>query len=165
MYPRMNAVLGFAGAVAAVVSLVVFTADVGARVDSPFSSMSGTWSGSGQVSFDGGRTERLKCKAYYNPRGATDLGMSLRCAGSGNNIDLRASLSASGSRVSGSWEERQYNASGNINGQASANKLSLAISGAISGSMSVTTSGSSQSVSITTQGGGLKGVSMGLSRD
>jgi hypothetical protein len=165
MHPVKNAVLGLAGAVAAVVSLVVFTAVAGARVDSPFSSMSGSWSGSGHVSFDSGKSERLKCRASYNPRGANDLGMSIRCAGAGNAIDLRASLSSSGGRVSGNWEERQYNASGSINGQASANKLSLAISGAIQGSMSVTTSGSSQSVSISTRAGGMTGVNIGLSRD
>jgi hypothetical protein len=165
MRPLKHKVSTLCGVIAAGFALVAAVSETSARVDGPFGSLSGTWSGSGQVSFDGGRTERLKCKAYYNPRGANDLGMSLRCAGSGNSIDLRASLSASGSRVSGNWEERQYNASGNINGQASANKLNLAITGAISGYMSVTTSGSSQSVSITTHGGGLKGVSMGLSRD
>jgi hypothetical protein len=42
--------------------------------------------------------------------------------------------------------------------------MSLQISGAINGSMTIVQAGSKQSVSISTSGGGLSGVSIGLSR-
>lgn len=133
----------------------------------PFSPMIGTWSGSGQARLDGGRTEALKCKAYYTDRGAgSAIGISLRCASASARIELRASLKSSAGSISGSWEERQYNAVGTVSGQASGNRVNLSITGGgLSGSMSVTTTGGSQSVSITTAGTALRGVNIGLSRD
>jgi hypothetical protein len=116
---------------------------------------------------EGGRTEALKCKAYYADKsGGTALGISLRCASSGGKVELRANLTSNGNRVSGSWEERQFNASGSASGTAGGNNISLAINGGgLTGSMSVTTNGSRQSVSITTQNVSLKGLSIALARD
>ncbi|MBU6378515.1 MAG: hypothetical protein KJS95_08275 [Gammaproteobacteria bacterium] len=133
----------------------------------PFTPLIGTWSGSGQARLDGGRTETLKCKAYYTDRGAgSAIGISLRCASASARIELRANLTSSAGSISGSWEERQYNAVGSVSGQASGNRVNLSITGGgLSGSMSVTTSGGSQSVSITTAGTALRGVNIGLSRD
>jgi hypothetical protein len=127
-----------------------------------FSGMIGSWSGSGQVRLEGGRSEALKCRAYYTDRGAGNaIGISLRCASASNKIEMRANLTSSGG-----WEERQFNAAGSVSGQASANRISLAISGGgLSGSMSVTTSGSRQTVNISTAGTALKGVTVGLARD
>jgi hypothetical protein len=156
-----------------ITSLLAVAAAIGlgfsfpAHAAGPFSSMIGTWSGSGQARLDGGRTETLKCKAYYTDRGAgSAVGISLRCASASARIELRANLRSSAGSISGSWEERQYNAVGSVSGQTSGNRVSLSITGGgLSGSMSVTTSGASQSVSITTAGIALKGVNIGLSRD
>lgn len=132
-----------------------------------FSGLAGSWSGSGQIKLEGGRSESLKCKAYYTDKDdGTGLGVALRCASASNKIDLRATLAATGSRVSGNWEERSFNAGGIVSGQANGSRLNLSISGGgVTGSMAVTTSGSSQTVSISTDGSTLKGVSIGLSRD
>ena len=78
--------------------------------------------------------------------------MSIRCASPGNKFFLRAQLKNSGGVVSGSWTETNYNATGNLNGKASANKLSLAIKGGISGYLSVSVNGRSQKLSLMTKG-------------
>lgn len=137
-----------------------------ALADGPFASYGGTWSGSGTIRLSGGNSEALRCKAYYTPKdGGSSMGLAIRCASASNKIELRAQLSVDGGRVSGSWEERTFNASGNVTGRANANRITLTIAGGgFNGTMSVSTSGSSQSVSITTEGIGLKGVSISLSR-
>jgi len=134
---------------------------------SVFSNMSGSWSGTGQMRLEGGRTEALRCKAYYSDKsGGNGLGISLRCASPSNKVELRATLTATGNRISGDWEERQFNASGRASGTANGNHISLAINGGgLSGSMSVTTNGSRQTVSISTENVALKGIHIGLARD
>ena len=156
-------------ALAAAVATLGGAAHIGfAKSTGPFSSLTGSWSGSGQARLDGGRSETLKCKASYTDRNdGAGLGISLRCAGAAaGSIDLRASLASNGGRVSGSWEERQYNASGSVTGQVSGNRISVSINGGgLNGTMNVTTNGSSQSVQISTDSGTFKGMNIGLSRN
>jgi len=134
---------------------------------SAFSQLAGTWSGSGQIRLEGGRTEALRCRASYTDHNdGASLGISLRCASASNKVDLHAQLKAAGTRVSGAWEERQFNAAGSAAGTASGNQIILAISGGgLEGSMHVTTNGSRQSVSIETQNVALKGIQIALARD
>jgi hypothetical protein len=134
---------------------------------SPFADLGGSWSGSGQVRLEGGRTEGLSCKAYYLPKsGGSGLGLAVRCASASNKIEMRANLVSTGNQVSGNWEERSYNASGSVAGVAAGNNLRLTISGGgLSGSMSVTTNGRSQAIAVRTDGSALKGVNISLRRD
>lgn len=136
-----------------------------AAAESPFQSLAGTWSGSGTAQFDGGKTESLRCKGYYtNSGGPQNLGLSIRCANASAKVELRASLNYANGSVSGDWEERTYNQSGTVSGKASANKLSLAISGGIQGSINVSVGGRSHSVAVSTSGPTLKGISISMSR-
>lgn len=153
-------------AVRAVAAAMAILTSAAAAAENPFPSLTGSWSGSGHVRLANGQTEALKCKAYYTSKsGGSGLGLAIRCASASNKIDMRASLEYSGGSVSGSWEERSFNAAGNVTGKASGNRLSLSINGGgLTGSMSVTTSGTSQSVNISTEGVGFKGVSIDLSR-
>jgi hypothetical protein len=132
----------------------------------PFAPFDGSWSGSGHVRFDNGKTESIRCKAYYTPKSAgAGLGLALRCASASNKIELRATLTAAGDRVQGSWEDRSFNTSGSVSGTANGNQIKLSITGGgLSGSMTVMTSGQSQSISVRTDGG-LRGVQISLRRD
>ncbi len=151
-------------AAVAIASLGLAAAGV-AYAATPFANLGGTWSGSGKVRLENGRSEAIRCNANYVPRsGGTTLGLSLRCASSSNRIELRASLTLNGSRVSGEWEERSFNAAGRISGQASDSNLRLRFSGSIEGSMVVTTSGGSQSISVRTDASALQGVTVSLRR-
>lgn len=145
-------------------ALVAFS--TAASAQSPFSSLEGAWSGSGQIKLEGGKTESIRCKAYYNTKsGGSALSLAIRCASASNKIEMRASLEYAGGSISGSWEERTFNAAGNVTGHATASRISLSINGGgLNGSMSVSLGGSRQQVSISTDGVALKGVSISLSR-
>lgn len=144
--------------------LSILTAPAAARPQA-FIGLSGSWSGAGQILLENGDKEALKCKAYYTDKGE-DLGLALRCASTSYKIDLRAQLTAQGNAVTGSWEERQFNAAGNATGQATGNKINLSVvGGGMTATMAVTTTGTSQAVAITTTGTNMKGVNITLARD
>lgn len=136
-----------------------------AHADGPFAAMAGTWRGGGQVKFTGGQVEKLTCKAYYTTKSAgSTLGISLLCASASNPIRLIANLTSSGGQVTGTWEERTFNSSGNLAGKASDSRLNLSINGTLTGTMSISLGGSNQSVSILTDGTGFKSVNLQLSK-
>ena len=85
---------------------------------SPFSTLLGSWGGSGEYQLNDGTRERVSCNAYYTG-GGSQLGMVIRCTSQGAKaIEIRSKLSNSGGRISGSWEERTYNAEGTASGSA-----------------------------------------------
>jgi hypothetical protein len=129
----------------------------------PFNMLLGSWGGTGEYLLQDGKKERVKCNAYYTG-GGSQLGMVIRCASEDNKIEIRSKLSKDGSRITGSWEERTYNASGNASGSASGDRISLQITGGVSGTMQVSCTKSRQSVAISTQGAALKSVSITLGR-
>src|SRR5688572_3752534 len=151
--------------VALVGSLVLAGQAPEARAEGPFPRLVGSWSGNGQVHLDQGKTEQITCRAYYNAKSAgSDLALAIRCASSSYKIEMRATLSQQDGRVTGHWEERTFNAAGAVSGRATESSLNLAISGAVSGTMSVTNSGAGQRIEIKTVGTGLAGVTISLAR-
>ena len=132
----------------------------------PFAQLGGTWSGDGRVRFADGSSEQIRCRAYYNPKdGGRQLGLGIRCASTSYKMDIRAILHDNNGRVTGTWEERTFNATGNVTGRATSGNVSLAIAGGgLSGTMSVSFRHSSQKVAIITSGDSLLGVSMTLTR-
>lgn len=137
-----------------------------AFADNPVPALAGAWSGNGQIRLEGGKTESIKCKAYYTAKaGGSGLSLAIRCASaSSSKIEMRASLDFSGGKASGTWEERTYNANGNVTGNATGGKMALNISGGVNGSMAVSYGGTSHQVSITTSGSALLGVNINLAR-
>lgn len=131
----------------------------------PFAQLAGSWHGSGQVRLADGSSERLTCRGSYSQRsGGSELWLAIRCQSANNKIDMKSGLSYEGGRVSGHWEERNFGLEGEANGRASASKISLRISGQIQGAMTVSVSGSTHRVSISTGGPGFKNVSISFSR-
>lgn len=139
-----------------------------ARADGvgPLAKLAGSWSGSGTAKFEGGQSEKLECRGHFTIKsGESGMGLALRCASAGAKIDMRSLLAVDNGSVSGTWEERTFNASGNLAGKASSGSLSLVISGGgLAGSMSMTFSQSSQSVHFTTSGTALRSASIRLNR-
>jgi hypothetical protein len=149
----------------ALLGTVLLAASGSAYAASAFSGLGGTWSGSGHIRLENGQREAIRCSANYVPRsGGTAMGLSLRCASPSGRIELRASLQSSGSRISGTWEERSYNVSGGVTGVSAGNSLRLLFRGSLSGAMLVTTSGNSQSISVRTDTSALQGVNVSLRR-
>jgi len=151
-------------AAVALMATIVLAQSVPTEADAgPFDTLLGSWRGSGQIELSQGKTERLKCNAYYTG-GGSQLGMAIRCQSESSNVEIRSKLSQSGGRVTGTWEERTFNAEGNASGQATNGKITLSIRGSVIGSMQVSYSASRQSVSISTQNIALKSVSIDLTR-
>jgi len=151
-----------------IIALAAFTltpTDVSnARAENPFDSLLGTWTGSGKLVLHGGQWENIKCNAYYTG-GGSKLRLAVRCASTSYRVEIRSKLTRTGDKISGTWEERTYNAAGSVSGRTLGNRLSFSISnGGFSGSMSVSYGGPEQSVSIATAGINLKSVNMTLSR-
>ena len=115
----------------------------------PFEVVKGSWSGGGALNFKDGRHENLSCTAYYTstPDGNV-LTTALRCSGPSGKFELRSTLNYTGGKVSGNWEERTYNASGDASGTLTNGNLSLNIRGGVAGSITVAFTATSQTVSI-----------------
>jgi hypothetical protein len=135
-----------------------------AAAEASLDALAGSWQGSGTMSFESGDTESISCNGYY--KGAGQLSVVIRCKGTSSNFELRSKLNSNGDKISGSWEERTYNATGNVSGTASPGKLDLQFSGSLIGSLEMSFSSSSQSVSVSvgTKGAGIKGVRVSLNR-
>jgi len=149
----------FAVVTAAAVAMAATALPVSAG-DGTFSALDGAWGGSGSVRLENGKTERLKCKGYYNAKAGSSLGMAINCGNASFKINMRANLKSAGSSISGTWEEREFNQTGNVSGKQTASGFSLKFTGAISGTMNVSTTGTSQTVSISTGGPGFTGVNL-----
>lgn len=131
---------------------------------SRFDPLLGAWSGSGRSSYQDGQTEPIRCAAYYTASGSR-LRLAIRCQSASNEIEIRGQLVASGENVSGTWEERTFNASGEASGRFTGNRMGLSVKGGgLSGSMSVLLGGGRQVVTITTEGIPLKRVTVTLSK-
>ena len=130
-----------------------------------FNALGGVWSGGGKLRIAGGRSERLKCKGYYNPKGGgVRLGMAIRCASTSYKLELRSQLKVSGSRVTGSWEERNFNATGQIIGSSRPGRLALSASGSVSAGLFVTYGKKRQTVRLSGKFGSFRGLTLVLRR-
>jgi hypothetical protein len=151
-------------AAAAAVSILSAVAQ-SAVAASLFTTLDGAWNGSGQVRLENGKSERIKCNGYYTAKsGGSGLGIAIRCANPSVRINMRATLVDAGGQVTGTWEEREFNQAGEVSGKATADKLTLTFGGAVSGTMSISTTGNTQSVSISTGGPGFTGVNLEFSK-
>ena len=135
-----------------------------ASAETLFDSLRGSWSGSGQIQYKDGKSESLECTAYYTGE-AAQLRLAIRCEAGSNKVEIRGQLAAQGQTLSGTWEERTFNAAGKASGSLAANKMSLAISGGgFHGSMSVSAAGGKQAVKIATEGIDMKSVTITLGK-
>jgi len=134
--------------------------------DSALDKLNGSWSGTGRATFEGGKSERLRCRAYYRgSNGDTSRSFSIRCASQSGKVELRAALAVDGNAISGRWEERQHNATGSLLGNVSSQDVRLRISGGVSGGISVHLDGANRhSVSLHSNAGALQTVEIGLNR-
>jgi hypothetical protein len=155
--------LGWLASVPAM-TMAAFLAVAPAKADGPFAGYAGRWVGNGSVTYDDGKTEALKCRVtYFVVDGGSGLQQNIRCASASYKFEVRSDIDYAGGKVSGSWVEMVNNASGNVSGTASANLIRASVkSDKLDATMSVKLNGSSQSVSISPKGLGVKMVSISL---
>jgi hypothetical protein len=163
---KYSIVIAAAIATTAIVSttpLLVGHAD--AKSASVFQRLNGTWRGSGRINLANGRARRISCRAYYNVKNkGQNLGLAIRCASSDSKIELLARLRETNGKISGTWEERTFNAAGNVYGAARNGRLNLSIDGSVSGTMNISFSKRRQRVSIKTATQELRGIAINLRR-
>jgi hypothetical protein len=144
-------------------SLAVFCAG-SAQAATLLDRLMGSWSGSGQIRYDDGQSEGVRCSAYYTG-GNERLRLAIRCRSDSSEVEIRGLLTRQGETLAGTWEERTFHASGDASGRVAGDKMSLSIAGGgFSGSMSVAHAGSRQVVTITTQGIKMRSVNVTLTR-
>lgn len=137
-----------------------------ALADGPFNALAGRWVGGGKIKYEGGKSESISCRVtYFIGSGGASLQQNIRCAGASGNFVVRTEVTASGNKVSGSWTETVHNLSGSASGRISGDDVHMSVSASnFTASMSVVTSGRSQSVSITPQGAAITQVSINLNK-
>jgi hypothetical protein len=154
-----------AAALAAALGAVALPLTVQAA-EGPFSALAGSWSGGGMIKKSNGTGERIRCRAAYEPQGAT-LGLRLRCASDSYNFDLTSQVSYQGGAITGSWQESTRAVTGGIQGTSAANGAQIkATTQAIgfSANITLTTKGTHQSVLILAPGAEVPEVTVGLER-
>jgi hypothetical protein len=135
-----------------------------ALADTLFDSLRGSWSGAGQIRYEGGKAEAIKCTAFYTGEGA-ELRLAIRCESGTAKVEIRGQLTAQGDKLGGTWEERTFNVAGEASGRVAADKMSLDIAGGgFKGAMSVSAAGGKQAVTISTEGIEMRGVTITLGR-
>jgi hypothetical protein len=161
--PRRSRRLQCGAALGALVGLVLLLLPV-ARADALFDNLLGSWGGGGQIRYTDGKSEDIRCTAYYTG-GGEKLRLAIRCRGGNAEVEIRGELSAQGDKLTGSWEERTFKAAGEASGRYAADKMTLTVTGGgFSGAMTVTTTGAKQVVSITTEGIEMRSVNVTLSK-
>lgn len=135
-----------------------------AAADSPFKDLAGRWVGGGSIKFKSGESEKINCRVtYFISNGGNSVSQNIRCASSTYKFDVRSSFNYSGGKVSGNWSELTNDASGVLSGRANGSTINVAITGnKLTGSMSVSLSGSNQSVKIAPSNAAITSVTIGL---
>jgi hypothetical protein len=139
------------------------SAQTTAAIANPFELLLGKWGGSGMMTLEGGRKQRLACDASYSGS-ALQLVIIINCKGGESKVQMQAKLSSNAGRLLGIWEEKSYRVAGSISGVATQNKISFNILGAVQGKMNVSYSKTRQQVNITAKGVSLQAVTMNLTR-
>jgi hypothetical protein len=135
------------------------------QTDTVIDQLRGSWIGVGRADFDGGATENMRCTAYYRTPAALELQLAIRCARQDSRVEFRGALKRDGTRLTGTWQERTYNAEGTFDGTLSATEVALAFEGVARGTLSLRMEGQRQIVELTSAGTSLRGFSIALDRN
>src|SRR5438046_2564469 len=88
----------------------------------PASSLAGSWSGGGWVSFASGKKEKARCHAHYSRAGGTSYSLSATCATASGKASQAATVhQVSANHYQGSFHNNEYNISGTIRISVSGN--------------------------------------------
>jgi hypothetical protein len=155
-----------AAGVIAVTTLLAATS-ISTAQSGPFANLGGAWTGTGQLAFQDGHTERVRCRAEYTVGASgNEIEQSLRCASDSYNFELRSSAQSRGGRISGTWSETTRNINGSLSGQATNGRIAVrAEAGPVVVGLTLVSSGNQQSVTIEPQGQGeISGAAIKLTR-
>ena len=150
---------------AAVGLSLLVTAGAAQATESPFTILSGSWSGPGVITMASGTRENIRCRATYTvDRAGHSLNIALRCASDSYKFNLQSSVSHTNGTVSGSWNESTYGVGGTISGNGTPGRIQVRAEGPFSALLAMNTRADRQSISIRSPGSPLSDVAISLSR-
>jgi hypothetical protein len=116
----------------ALASAALFSGRLAASADSGgFSAFAGSFRGTGEVQLGDGHRERIACRATGAVGGGgRTMSQNIVCASDSYKFDIRGQVVASGTEVSGDWQETTRGVSGAISGRISDDRFSGAINAA-----------------------------------
>jgi hypothetical protein len=147
-------------------AIVIAAPKPAALAASPFERFLGVWTGGGQIVGTNGHRESMRCRAEYSEaKNGAALNQSIVCASESFKFDIQSYAEASGDAVQGYWRESSHDVSGNMTGRISAGQFVGEFSApAFSASISLTSNGRTQTVSIHPRGGDISDVRIDLKR-
>jgi hypothetical protein len=137
-----------------------------AAAETPFAHFTGSWSGSGTITVQDGSRERIRCRGNYKAsEGGASMNLSLRCASDSYKFELASDIAYDGGNISGSWNETTRQVYGQLAGRMTSNRIqATASSVGFNATLSISTRGNSQSVSIKSPGSEISEVAISLAR-
>jgi fermentation-respiration switch protein FrsA (DUF1100 family) len=140
----------------------------GARSEpGPFSALNGSWTGGGTIKKSNGASERIRCRSAFEPAGAANLSLRLRCASDSYNFDLTANVVYQGGAISGSFQEATRSVVGGISGHSNGEGRqvqAVAQAPGLTANITLTTRGNHQLVSILTPGAEVPEITVSLDK-
>lgn len=151
---------------AAIIVALSLSVRPGYAQQGPFSELSGSWIGGGNITLQGGSHEPIRCRASYDAQSSgNDLKLSLRCASDSYNVDFQGNARNSGGSLSGSWFEATNHVAGQFSGSVKGGRIDARIEGqSFAAFLDVSTHGSRQSVTLRSPGSRVTNVSIALKR-
>lgn len=152
-------------ALAIVVSLAASQSEAFAA--SPFQKFVGNWSGNGQIVDAKGHRESIRCRAEYaEAKDGAALNEEIVCASESFKFDIHSYVEASGEMVQGYWKEAARDVSGQVTGHISESRFEGELSApSFTATISFTSNGRTQVVSIQPSGGDVSDVKIELKRN
>lgn len=134
--------------------------------ETPFSGMSGWWSGEGRIGFKDKNAEKVLCRVtYFTSNEDKDLEQNLRCSTQSFKVEVKSNLHLDDGKITGKWHEKVYDVSGDITGKATDHGLTLFVRGGeLTANMHLVTRDNKQIVEIHFQGIDVIGVSILLKK-
>ncbi len=149
----------------AVMLAAVVSSDHAQAAGSPFSNLSGAWSGPGTITLASGTKESIRCRATYNvDSSGANLQLMLRCASDSFKFELQSNVAHNDGEVSGTWAELTRRVGGTISGNATGNRIQINVQGMLAANLAVNTRANQQSISIQAPGSEMSQVAISLNR-
>ena len=151
---------------AAAIGLLTLVIEAPKAADNPFAQFTGSWSGSGTITVQDGSRERIRCRGTYTTSRAGDtLTLELRCASDSYKFELQSDITYDDGNILGTWNEANRRVYGALAGRSTSNHIqATAQSVGFTATLSLTTRGNSQNVSIKSPGSEVSEVAISLAR-
>lgn len=92
--------------------------------------LAGSWSGGGLVRYPSGAKETARCHATFKQRSSSSYGMLARCATAAGSVEQTAALrQVAPNHFAGSFKDSDYGVSGSISITVSGSSLDASLSG------------------------------------